>query len=81
MRNVFEFLQENNGNLSTARLLPVVITSAIIFKYIYQVLSTGTASFTSEELVMVLGSFGIKVGQKAIENKANGNVATELPKS
>ena len=69
MNKMFEFLQENNGNLSTARLIPVIITFAIIFKYIWQTVSVGNASFTIEEITLLLGSFGIKVGQKAMETK------------
>jgi len=69
MNKLFEFLQENNGNLSTARLIPVVITAAVLFKYIWQVVTTGTANFTIEEMTLLLGSFGIKVGQKALEAK------------
>lgn len=69
MGKLFEFLQENNGNLSTARLIPVVITAAVIFKYIWQVITTGSANFTIEEMTLLLGSFGIKVGQKVLENK------------
>lgn len=69
MNKLFEFLQEENGGLSTARLIPVVITAAIIFKYVWQVITTNTSNFTPEEITMILGSFGIKVGQKALENK------------
>ena len=69
MNKMFEFLQENNGNLSTARLIPVIITFAIIFKYIWKKVAVGNSTFTVEEITLLLGSFGIKVGQKAMETK------------
>lgn len=76
MNRMFEFLQENNGNLSTARLIPAIISCAVIFKYIWQTITTGNAAFTAEEITLVLGSFGIKVGQKVIENKTPAEIKT-----
>lgn len=69
MNKVFEFLQEANGDLSTARLIPVIITGAIIFKYVWMAITTGSSNFTIEEITLLLGAFGIKAGQKAIEVK------------
>ena len=69
MNKLFEFLQESNGGLSTARLIPVIVSLAIIFKYIWQTIQSGTGNFTVEEITMLLGTFGIKVGQKAMETK------------
>lgn len=69
MGKLFEFLQENNGCLSTARLIPVVVTLSIVFKYVLQAIQTGNSNFTVEEITLLLGSFGIKVGQKTIEVK------------
>lgn len=71
MNKLFQFLQESNGNLSTARLIPTIVTLAIIFKYVWQVVKTDAANFSVEEITMLLGSFGIKVGQKPLEKKPN----------
>lgn len=69
MNKLFEFLQEENGGLSTARLIPVIISCAVIFKYVWQTVTVGNANFTVEEITLLLGAFGIKVGQKAMEAK------------
>lgn len=70
MNKLFEFLQEENGGLSTARLIPFLFACAILFKYIWQVMKTNNANFSIEEITMMLGSFGLKVGQKAMETKS-----------
>lgn len=69
MGKIFEFLQESNGDLSTARLIPVIITGAIVFKYVWLTITTGSGNFTVEEITLLLGAFGIKAGQKVIEVK------------
>lgn len=71
MNTLLQFLKEGNGNLSTARLIPVTIVAAVIFKYVWQTVTVGSSTFTPEEITLVLGSFGIKVGQKAMEEKTN----------
>ena len=69
MNKIFEFLQENNGGLSSARLITIMFASAILFKYVWQVVKTNDANFSMEEITMMLGAFGIKAGQKYVENK------------
>lgn len=76
MNRIFELLQENNGNFSSARLITFMISGAVLFKYIWQVVHTGNANITGEEIALVLGSFGLKVGQKAIENKTPTEIKT-----
>ena len=77
MNKIFEFLQEGNGDFSSARLITMLFAGAILFKYVWQVIQTGNANFSMEEITMMLGSFGIKAGQKYVENKASNG---EIPK-
>jgi len=69
MGKIFEFLQEDNGGFSCTRAIVMLFAFAILFKYVWQVVTTGTANFSMEEITMMLGSFGIKAGQKVVENK------------
>lgn len=69
MYKMFEFLQEDNGGFSSARLITLLFACAILFKYVWQVVQTGNANFSMEEISMMLGSFGIKAGQKYVEDK------------
>ena len=66
---IFEFMQEDNGGFSSARLIIFLFAFAIVFKYVWQIIHTGTANFSMEEITMMLGAFGIKSGQKYVENK------------
>ena len=74
MNKIFEFLQEDNGGFSSARLITTLFACAILFKYVWQVAQKGDANFSMEEITMMLGSFGIKAGQKFVENKATPEV-------
>ena len=69
MNKIFGFLQEDNGVFSSARLITVLFACAIIFKYVWQIVKTDNANFSMEEITMMLGAFGIKAGQKYVENK------------
>ena len=69
MNKLFEFLQEENGGFSSARLITIMFASAILFKYVWQVVKTNDANFSMEEITMMLGAFGIKASQKIVENR------------
>ena len=74
MNKIFEFLQEENGGFSSARLITMLFACAIIFKYVWQIIKTDNANFSMEEITMMLGAFGIKAGQKYVENKPTAEV-------
>ena len=78
MNKLFEFFQEDNGGFSSARLITLLFASAIIFKYVWQIVHTNDANFSMEEITMMLGSFGIKAGQKYVENKPTDTTITVL---
>lgn len=74
MNKLFEFLQEDNGGFSSARLITMLFAGAILFKYLWQVVQKGDANFSMEEITLMLGAFGIKAGQKFVENKPTPEV-------
>ena len=63
-----EMFSEDNGNLSTIRMLVSFIVFVMMFNYTFFCLSSGTlASFSWSDLMMVLGPLLVKSYQKIKE--------------
>ena len=67
-----ELFSEDNGNLSTMRILVSFIVFVIMFNYTYFCLSSGTlASFSWSDLMVILGPLMMKSYQKGKEEDNN----------
>ncbi len=66
-----EFLQEENGNFSSSRLVMYIIVIAGIVDWIHAVFTTADGVWRPEEstIMLILGAMGLKVGQKFAERK------------
>jgi hypothetical protein len=67
---MFEFLEENNGGISFMRVASLGIISVTLFVWAYTSIKTATIQkMDIEQLMLILGSLGFKLGQKIVENK------------
>ncbi len=68
---ILEFLQENNGQFSSARLFALLVTIGTIVDWMHAVF-TGDGVWQPEwqTIAMVLGVLGFKVAQKWKEPKS-----------
>lgn len=72
--DLLQFLSEDNGNRSSARLISFIITTVILFTWSYTCIKTKTfIPFDYSQVAILLGAFGLKVAQKSNEEKSNGS--------
>jgi len=64
-----QFLEEDNGRLSSARLLTLLVTIAVIIDWMHAIFTVGIWTPEIQVIGMVLGTMGFKVLQKNKENK------------
>jgi hypothetical protein len=71
---ILEFLQENNGRFSSARLFAFLVTITTIIDWLHAIFCTEDGVWRPEwsTIGMVLGVLGFKVVQKFAENKKEG---------
>lgn len=71
MNRIFEFLEENNGGVSFMRVASFGIIGVTLFVWAYTSIKTNEIQkLDIEQLMLMLGSLGFKLGQKIVENKA-----------
>jgi len=75
----WDFLKENNGQLSSSRLFAFLVTIATIIDWMHSVFATPEGVWRPEwsTIMMVLGVLGFKVAQKFTENKDSKPVAPD----
>ena len=66
---IFEFLEEDNGGLSSMRLIAVAITGLYIFQGVWQIVHEGKMTTDIKDIGAVLGVLYMKVQQKAKEQQ------------
>lgn len=72
MNRIFEFLEENNGGVSFMRVASFGIIGVILFVWAYTSIKTmQIQKIDIEQLMLMLGALGFKLGQKIIENKTS----------
>lgn len=65
---MFDMFKENNGGVSSVRVIAFMIVAAVLFVWVSVSLKTWTIQpLDMNTVVMVLGSLGAKVGQKFAE--------------
>ena len=65
---MFDVFKENNGGVSSVRVIAFMIVTAVLFVWVSVSLKTWTIQpLDMNTVVMVLGSLGAKVGQKFAE--------------
>lgn len=65
-----ELFSDDKGNLSSMRILSAFIIVTVVCNWMIFCFKTGQLiSFDYEEIAMLLGVLGGKIGQKAIEKK------------
>lgn len=66
----FEFVQDNNGDFSFTRVVAAAIVGVNLFVWAYTSLKTmQIQKIDMEQLILMLGSMGIQLGQKVVECK------------
>lgn len=69
---ILDFLQEDNGRFSSARLFAFMVTFGTMIDWMYAVFTVGKWSPDWQTISMVLGVLGFKFAQKSFEqNKLN----------
>jgi len=71
-RKFYQFFQEDNGNLSSTRLLFVLWSVAVLIVWIFSSITSSPAKLASIplEVIGIIATFaGAKVGQKFSEEK------------
>lgn len=72
MNRIFEFLEENNGGVSFMRVASFGVIGVTLFVWAYTSIKTNEIQkLDIEQLMLILGSLGFKLGQKIIENKTS----------
>ncbi|MCC7212504.1 MAG: hypothetical protein IT451_11785 [Candidatus Brocadia sp.] len=72
MNRLFEFLEENNGGISFMRVASLGIIGVTLFVWAYTSIKTmQIQKIDIEQLMLMLGALGFKLGQKIIENKTS----------
>lgn len=72
MNRLFEFLEENNGGISFMRVASFGIIGVTLFVWAYTSVKTMTIQkIDIEQLMLILGSLGLKLGQKVVENRTS----------
>lgn len=74
--NFLEFLQESNGQLSSARLFALLICLSFIVDYQRVIWTGGQFNPSATVIGVVLGAMGLKVAQKWGEDKPSQNGGT-----
>lgn len=69
MNKLFEFLQEDNGGLSMARLIAFMMCGLYFIQGVYQIFTIGKVDMDWQDISAVLGPFAIKSWQKQFEEK------------
>ena len=79
MNAIKEILSDNDGSLSTIRLVVLAIVAAVLGNWVYLTIHTGqqqTLDWSS--ITLVLGAMGVKVAQKPFEISASPAAVTAL---
>lgn len=70
MGRLIEFLEENNGGISFMRVASFGIIGVTLFVWAYTSIRTmQIQKMDIEQIMLILGSLGFKLGQKIVENK------------
>lgn len=65
-----ELLSDNSGGLSTTRVLSFIVVICIMTVWVKASWITNTlAPISAEQMILLLGTLGLKVAQRAVENK------------
>lgn len=72
MKNITEFLQEDNGGLSSIRLFSVVSIICMAIDWMHAVFTVGRWAPDMNLIALVLGPITAKVVQKRFEEKPGG---------
>lgn len=76
-------LCEASGDPSSMRIMCYGIIGCLMFKFIYQTITTGTSDLSLNEIITIALALGGKNLQKVFEGKKNGNgnivIDTEPP--
>lgn len=62
-------MTEDNGNFSSVRLFPTILTICMATDWMHAVFTVGKWSPSLEIIALVLGAITAKVGQKFMEEK------------
>ena len=70
MNRMFEFLEEDNGGISFMRVASFGIIGVTLFVWAYTSIRTmQIQKMDIEQIMLILGSLGFKLGQKFVESK------------
>lgn len=70
MNRIFEFLEEDNSGISFMRVASFGIIGVTLFVWAYTSIRTmQIQKMDIEQIMLILGSLGFKLGQKIVENK------------
>ena len=82
MKRLIEFFQEDNGKLSSARLLSVMVVIAFLIEWMHAVFfMTGIYSPDYGTIGLIVGLFGVKAIQKKAEQTVDRNQNQETNNS
>lgn len=62
-------MQENNGQLSSTRLFPMIITLCMAVDWMHAIFTVGLWHPDIEVIALFLGAIGAKIAQKPFEEK------------
>lgn len=72
MSNILSFLNDDDGNQSSMRIIVFLIIACVLFNWTFLTVKTGAwIKLDIESIMMVLGSMGFKAVQKNIELNKN----------
>ena len=72
MMSLLGLFKEDNGNVSSMRVAMFIIVMCCMVDYMHAVFYTGGWKPSTEVITILLGSLGLKVGQKFAESKKDG---------
>jgi hypothetical protein len=67
---ISEFFTENNGRLSSTRLLMITVLMLLVFDWLHAIYTIGSYVISWEKVALISAVFGLKGAQKMFEGNS-----------